>query len=309
MSLPPLGKVAQAVVVLATIPALITLKTNVPEDLSRYTIYLLSQAWLDTLCLLALSALAWVSYRSTSLRQLLRDPLRSLRTASGGFHVKNCVAVVVCAALLVSVGIHGYGLMRVRGVFWKHLAQKSYVEDVLAEIDGLSTSGRVHDAYVLAKQARGILSDESNQSRISNRFGDLAVRVELSARLSQRYLQPRAEAWNPITQRAAFFANAEAVRLDPQNHQALEVLDHLYVRVVEGMAHDSDQLCGPDRPRSFETVSVLEAEEFLGRNHRDCEQAAFLWLNRVWQPERIRALLEEAKDIRDFKVGKAQRGS
>lgn len=287
-----------AAAALASIIALVTLSTNDAADLRRFSVYAVGQASIDLVCLLVLLALAWLSFRSMTLRKLIRHPITALRTTSGRFNLHNCGAAALCALLLISLAINGYGLLRVRGVFWKYLLQKAYVEDVLAEVDQLSTSGRIHDAYALAGQARRILSDEADEGRISNRFRDLSVRVEWSKRLSQRYLFPNAEAWNPTTNRRAYFANAEAVRLDPQNFQAVEVLNGLYSRVVDGIAHDIDQLCGPGRSRIFEATSVLESEIFLDRNHRSCKQAASQWLDSIWQPERIQTLLEAAKEVR-----------
>lgn len=289
--------VVAALAASATLVAQFTISTGDEADLRRFFLYQLGQARFDFLCLFALAILGRLLFGSEAVRTFLTSPLAMLRTSQGGLHLYNCAAMAFGLMLLASLVGNGVSLIRTRGVFWTDLVQRSYVETVLADVDRLARSGRVHDAYALAGQGRRVLSHESDQSRIDNRFSDLSIRVELSRRLSQRHRRLSAEAWDPVTQRSAFFANAEAVRLDPQNFQAVELLDNLYGRVVKGIADDILQLCGRDRSGLFKTVSVLESEVFRTRTHRNCEQAAASWLDGIWQPVRIQSLLEQAREI------------
>jgi hypothetical protein len=280
--------------------ALITLNTSDAEDLRRFSIYALGEAVPDLVALVAIWFIAGLALRSKGFRALVKRPLESLRTQDGGIDLRNSVTTLLCLAVALSLVVHAFFLVRARAYFWRFLLEKSYVEGTIARVDKLGNAGRVQDAYALATQAQRVLKDEADQSRITNRVLDLAARVEGSRGLSQRYRRPDPLVWNPITQRIYYFANAEALRLNPQNYQAAEVLRNLYDRVDTEMSSDIDRLCDDATTSArLQTVSVLEYETFRSTTHGDCRSAARVLVNGIWQPEAVKTILAQSRQVRE----------
>lgn len=291
------ARIVTIVLALGSVVALLTLNSADELDLQRFKIYALSQAVLDFLAVSFLSVLAWIAWRSKWIRTVLSNRSAMVRSPDGDFQLRNCLTIMLALAIGMSVMCNGFFLLRARAYFWQHLVQKSYVEGTIARVDTLADAGRIGDAYTLAAQAQRVLTEEADQSRISNRSFDLTTRVEISRRLSQGQLRPDARSWNPVTQRIAYFANAEAVRLNPQNFQAAEVLAGLFDRIVVGVQHDATQLCREDGALTFQTVSVIEAETFRNTIDGDCSQEALTWLEKIWQPTRITEVLSVSREV------------
>lgn len=251
---------------------------------------------MDLVSLLAIWLIAGLALRSTGIRALVRHPIELLRTQDGGIKLRNTLATLLCLAVLLSLLVHAFFLIRARSYFWRFLLQKSYVETTIGRVDKLGDAGRIQEAYALATEAQRVLKDEADQTRITNRVLDLAARAEGSAGLSQRYRRPDPYVWNPITQRIYYFANAEALRLNPQNYQAAEVLRNLYDRVVPEMSSDIERICGNGNSSArLQTVSALEYEIFTSTTHGDCRSAARALVNGIWQPERVKAIMAQSR--------------
>lgn len=288
-------KFVSLLLAIALAMAFVTLNTGDADDQKRFAVYVVSKALLDVTVLAGLGVLAWIGIRSKGLRSLLTKPSDVLVGANGGLVIRNALVTVLLLCVVGGLVLNGYFLVRARTYFWRFLLQKSYVEGTLERVDSLGHEGRIQDAYNLATKAQRVLTDKADRGRIGNRTFDLTVRVEGSRRLSQRYRRPDPVEWNPITERSYYFGNAEALRLNPQNYEAYDILANLHDRLGAEMEADAVRLCA--QGSTFQTVSVLESEVFRTKAHSDCAVHSRSFVKGIWHPDAVGALLAKSREI------------
>ncbi|MDP8979471.1 MAG: hypothetical protein M3O35_02650 [Acidobacteriota bacterium] len=272
-----------------------------PGKPTHFAVYLISQTWLEV-AVLAIGYAAFRIFKSLATR------FRATAAGAGGQYLapwvylkrpRFAVPLVLSLFSAAFLCIPMYYLGKSRLYFWTRLSRKSYVETYKLRIDALAGTGRVKDAYVLARVVADTVGLSSEAEYVGTRLALLQAACARSDQLTgQQFTGP----WNPVTQREAYTELVEAVRLNPQNYIAadrlkekLRLLDGKYLKV------DAEAICRSEDLRTYRgwAVSLLEAtvRRLEGGPQMDCGRL-LLGLRNAWGVDKAECLLRWSDSTR-----------
>jgi hypothetical protein len=256
-----------------------------------FALYLMKEAFPDVIVLTALYGLVRLGRRSIALRTMLRNPLTTLRAQSGGLELRQVASALLLVGVALTIVFHGFYLFKARSYYWRALVGYGYVERAAYRVDELAGSGRVVDAFRLASETNHVVGQAAGSGRLRRRLLFLQGRIERSDELYSSYTNLDVQQWNPVTQDAAYFAYAEALRLNPQNYAAAEALTAMAKRLDRDLQSDASSLCRGHGP--FRTLSVLASEDFSVDTSRGrCQEDATSQLSGLWKQYDVDGLLK-----------------
>ncbi len=222
---------ASAVLILGARLLFPNLSGRDPAQFLPLLVFLLGQASIE---LAAVAGLVLLGY---AIRYTIWKPGEEY----GGKRAAQMVTVVLCATLLVPMYYFG----RVRKYFWTRLARDAYALQYISRVDDLDRCKRVQDSHELANHIAVSVKGTSYESALKGRISELGLVIERAESLRGGRTAGFARAWNPVANRQAFFELAEAVRLNPQNAAAADMLPKLVERLTgDAIKEDVEALCG-----------------------------------------------------------------
>jgi hypothetical protein len=158
-----------------------------------------------------------------------------------GKRAAQVVAIMLCATLVFPI----YHLGRARKYFWTRLARDAYALRYISRVDDLDRCKRVQDAHELASHIAISVKGTSYERALNGRISELGLLIERANALRGGRTAGFAKVWNPVADRQTFFKLAEAVRLNPQDAEAADILAKLVQRLTGDLIKaDVETLCG-----------------------------------------------------------------
>jgi hypothetical protein len=218
--------------------------------------YLLSSTWIEVVTLVCLLILyftiKWIYLKwktATSVEgSWFEDMLKP------HFLAPALLSVV----LVVILSIQLFYLARARRYFWTYLCITAYVENYKLQIDQLAAAGRITDAYNLNVLVMQMLPNRPEREYVERRRAALKARTTWSTKLVEGRTF---RTWNPVTQRDSYYRLLEAIRINPQNYAAAEMMKQLIAPLEnQYIKDDLNSLCGTngnvDNFKGFATPRV-----------------------------------------------------
>src|SRR4051812_25114941 len=185
------------------------------DDVSHFGLYLIGQTWVE----LAVVLICYLIYRQHS--ENVAKIWSVVRSHPAALGARNYFGLGMLLLSFVVFATAGYALLRARIEFWGGECRAAYANRNSERIVELIAAGRIGDAYKLAKTTHDALSGSSESGYVDHRLNKLTGAIQRSEKLTK---QIAGGAWNPITERSAYFGIAEAVRVNPQNYAAADKL-------------------------------------------------------------------------------------
>jgi hypothetical protein len=268
-----------------------------PSSVTHFALYLLGSAWVEVVFLIGV----YLLYRI--IRFLGPRIILTFRTATFGWHRKTAralslaIASLLCVLLAVGLTTAVYFLATARVTFWTELTKKAYVQKYASRIDALAYSGRITDAYRLTQAVVKSLGDSSESQLLHRRLSKLQAEYLWSESLGAR---SSGQAWNPITQRRYFFYLVEAVRINPQNYAAADMLKKQTSQIKQFLKIDATGICrssGKLANFSGKATSNLEFQLRWQESGSNCDEAES-HLERAWEIASIEKILRLSEATR-----------
>jgi hypothetical protein len=225
------------------------------DDVSHFALYLVSQTWVE----LAAAAAVYLLVRAH--RDRVVELWRTLRLRPYEFRGTSALGLILLVAAFAAFLAAGGRLLRARADFWGGACRAAYAYHNSVRVVILVQSGRVADAYQLARTTQNALKGAAESGYVDRRLIKLTGALQRSEQLAR---QVAGGAWNPISDRGAYFAIAEAVRVNPQNYGAADKLHAMLQPLVNTyLPVDAVGICAPGfsvgnfRGRA---TSILEAQ-------------------------------------------------
>lgn len=259
-----------------------------PAQFLPLLVFLLGQASIELAAVVGLVVLGY------AIRYTIWKP--------GAEYGAKRAALVVTIVLCVTLVVPMYYFGRVRKYFWTRLARDAYALQYISRVDDLDRCKRVQDAYELANHIAVSVKGTSYESALKWRISELGLVIERADSLRSGRTAGFARAWNPVANRQAFFQLAEAVRLNPQNAAAADVLVKLVERLTgDAIKKDIEALCGAGSGEEIRGASAPLLEMELRRvelgGAADCT-AARSKLERAWALPQVGCVLAISRQAR-----------
>jgi hypothetical protein len=207
------------------------------------------------------------------------------------------VTIVLCLTLVFPM----YYFARVRKYFWTRLARDAYALQYISRVDDLDRCKRVQDAHELANHIVVSVKGTSYESALKGRISELGLVIERAESLRRDRTPGFFRTWYPATNRQAFFELAEAVRLNPQNAAAADLLAKLVERLTgDAIKEDVAALCGGgsgEIPGASAARLELELRRAELSSTNDCG-AARSKLERAWALPQVGCVLAISRQAR-----------
>jgi hypothetical protein len=278
---------ASAVLILGARLLFPNLSGTNPAQFLPLLVFLLGQASVE---LAAVAGLVLLGY-------VIRHAIWKPGEEYGGKRAAQVIMIVLCLTLVVPM----YYLARARKYFWTRLARDAYALKYIARVDDLDRCKRVQDAEELANHIAVSLKGTSYEIALKARISELGLVIERAESLRGGRSVGLARAWNPVANRRAFFELAEAVRLNPQNAAAADILAKLVERLTgDAIKEDVESLCRA-APGELRGASAPLLEMELRRielsSASDCA-AARPKLERAWALPQVGCILAISRQAR-----------
>ena len=263
------------------------LSTANAEEFTGLSLYLLGQATFEVAIVLTLTLLYYVTRWTLAVRgeEVQRGPL--------------LIVVLLASATLVWPA---YQIARARYFFWTTLARESYVIQQLSRIDDLTGQMRIVDANEQASAVAKVLAGTRYASEVGYRQDRLQLTIAVSDQLSREARTSWGRRWNPVSERRMFFRLVEAVRINPQNAEAAEVLSRLVIALDRAIEGDVQLLCGNS---SLGLVSQAATMSLLELEMRQSEvkagggcKAARPIIERSWSLGQVKCVIQQSEQAR-----------
>jgi hypothetical protein len=285
-------------IVLAVIGAALAviLPGSSPGRALHFGVFLLREATLDLGAILGVSFLFWMAAWSGWMNFPVQSKVLLRRRA--------WIAWFVCLILMVAIIGPIFFFVRARTYFWLRLSGRVYAEQHLKLIDDLARTGRIRQAHQTTVAAVDMMKNSEYEPYFSERVSRLSLLIERSDSLATLPSAFQSSRWNPVSGREEYFRLAEAVRIDPQNYAAAEVLEEM-VRTITKVATPKDErlLCGASvvgavqRPNSVSVLEGIVLEQNI-RQAGGCYKGSIPALREMWALDRVGCVLGVSRAAR-----------
>jgi hypothetical protein len=206
----------------------------------HFAVFLVGQTWLEVLVIGGV----WVLYA------VAKSVVNRIKTATAGQRTSWTLAqfssirvlapLVSCIALALLTINNLLYLARARHYFWTESGRKAYVYYYTPTIDMLADSGRVTDAANLTDLVVSTLGNNSEGELLARRRRLLQGAVRRSNDLARADIQSE---WNAVGDRMSYFRLLEAVRLNPENYLAADILKRRIALLSNYLTKDAASIC------------------------------------------------------------------